>query len=312
MAATCIGILVDRGRLDPEHPVAQYWPEFAAAGKGDITVGQALSHQGGLLAVDAPLTFDDAVAVEPVVRAIEAQAPLWEPGTGHGYHALTYGWIAGELVRRVDGRTLGRFLAEEVAGPLGLEMWIGLPAELEARVAPLRNSPPPPPELAAAMAEMMGPGTLAFRCLTLDGAVAGDTASIFNRPDLHASEWPAANGITTARSLARMYAATFGEVVGLRLFSDDQVERSRAERSRGPDKALGIESAFGLGFMVPSELEPMLGPGSYGHPGAGGSVGFAHPESGVAFGYVMNQMQQGLAGDPRAHALIAAVADAVG
>ena len=149
-AAACVAILVDRGQIDPAAPVGNYWAEFAAGGKDEVTVEQMLSHRAGIPAVDSMLSIDQICAVGPVVEALAAQAPLWEPGSTHGYHALTYGWLAGELVRRVDGRSIGAFFADEVATPLGLDFWIGLPESEEARVAPLIPGDPPtdPAEIA--------------------------------------------------------------------------------------------------------------------------------------------------------------------
>ena len=231
-----------------------------------------------------------------------AQEPIWEPGTAHGYHAVTFGWLAGELVRRVDGRTIGRYLAEEVAAPLGLDFYIGLPESEENRVAPLEASPPPtdPAELALMM-QLMGPGTTGFRALTMNGArIAFDPAqNHFNTRAVHATEMPAANGITTARSLAKMYAATIGEVDGVRLIGDDVVATASTERVNGPDLSLVVPSRFGYGFMLHGELSPLLSDRAFGHAGAGGSLGYADPENGVGYGYVMNQMGGGIAGDPR-------------
>ena len=156
-AAICVARLVEAGKLSYSDTVASHWPEFAANGKSDITVAQMMSHQAGLAWVEAPLTIDDLLAVDPIVAALAAQTPLWEPGSTHGYHALTYGWLAGELVRRVDGRTIGQYFADEVAGPLGLDFWIGLPESEEARVSTLEASPPPsdPAELLLMM-QVMG------------------------------------------------------------------------------------------------------------------------------------------------------------
>ncbi|MDP7549771.1 MAG: serine hydrolase domain-containing protein [Acidimicrobiales bacterium] len=309
LAAICAAMLYERGLLDYEAPVSQYWPEFAGGGKGGITVAQCMSHRSGLAAVDTPLTLDEIWAVEPVLRAIEAQEPLWEPGSANGYHAITYGWIVGEIVRRIDGRTLGAFLAEEVSGPLGAESYIGLPESEEGRVATLLNSPPPATqeELELMMA-VMGPGTMGFRALTMDGAIPfGAPENPFNAREMHATEMPAANGISEARALARIYAATVGDVDGIRLVSDDTVRHVRSERSRGPDLSLVAECAWGLGFMRDLEVNPMLTGESYGHPGAGGSIAFGDLENGVGFAYVMNQMGGGIAGDPRANGLIEAL-----
>jgi CubicO group peptidase (beta-lactamase class C family) len=307
-AAICVARLVEAGRLSYDEPVATYWPEFAANGKGSITVADVMSHRAGLPFVDAPLTFDDIMAVTPVVEALAAQAPHWEPGSTHGYHALTYGWLAGEIVRRVDGRRIGRYFAEEVAAPLGLEFWIGLPESEESRVARLEPSAPPTdPEALAMMLEIAGPGTMGFKALFMNGVMMAGPADPFNSRDVHATEMPAANGITTARSLARMYAATVGEVDGVRLISDDTVDTVRTEASHGPDSCLVLTSRFGMGFMLDGEFSPLLSSGSFGHPGAGGSLGYADPEARVGYGYVMNQMAGGIAGDPRTVALNDAV-----
>ena len=305
IAAICTAMFNERGLLDYEAPVAHCWPEFAAGGKEVITVAQCMSHQSGLPVVDTPLTLEEICAVGPVLRALEAQEPLWEPGTANGYHAITYGWIVGEIVRR----TLGTFLAEEVAGPLGAESYIRLPESEEGRVATLLNSPPPatPEELELIMA-VMGLGTMGLRALTMDGAIPfGAPENPFNSREMHATEMPAANGISEARGLARMYAATVGDVDGLRLIGGDTVRHVRSERSRGPDLTLVAECAWGLGFMRDMEVNPMLTGESYGPPGAGGSITFGDLDSGVGFAYVMNQMGGGVAGDPRATGLIEAL-----
>jgi len=301
-AAICVARLVEEGAIDYGAPVATYWPEFADEGKEAITVAQMLSHQAGLPYVDAPLGFDDIMAVTPVVEALAAQRPVWEPGTAHGYHALTYGWLAGELVRRVDGRTIGRYFAEEVAAPLDLDFHIGLPESEEPRVTRLETMPPPTdPEQIALMMQVMGPGTIGFKALTMNGAlIALDPENNhFNTRAVHATEMPAANGITTARSLARMYAATLGEVDGIRLLGDDVRDAASAEQVSGPDRTLAVDSRFGCGFMLHGELTPLLSDRAYGHAGAGGSLGYADPVHGVGYGYVMNQMAAGIAGDPR-------------
>ena len=306
-AAICVARLVEAGKVRYDDRVADHWAEFAANGKQDITVGQLMSHQAGLAYTTQQMTVDEIMAVTPVVEALAAQAPLWDPGTAHGYHALTYGWLAGELVRRVDGRRIGQYFADEVAAPLGLDFWIGLPESEEPRVSRLENSAPPTdPESFALMMTIMGPGTPGFMALTMGGTMAAVEGG-FNSRAVHATEMPAANGITTARSLARMYAATIGEVDGVRLIDDDTVTAVRAEQVSGTDRSLTMPTRFGMGFMLDGEFSMMLGPGSFGHPGAGGSLGYADPESGVGYGYVMNQMAGSLAGDPRTVALNEAV-----
>jgi CubicO group peptidase (beta-lactamase class C family) len=311
--AVCANLLIERGLLDPSAPVTEYWPEFGAEGKAGLPVEWLLTHQAGLPAIDATLTLPEALAWDPMIAALAAQKPLWEPGTAHGYHALTYGWLVGEVVRRISGKSLGTFFAEEVATPLGLEFWIGLPESEEGRVAPLNMSldhiAEMAPEELDRMATNFGPDGLGTRALFLGGAFGTfeDGDGVFNTRAVHSAEVPAANGITTARSLARMYAGLIGEVDGVRILASATVEQMTTPRTSGEDLVLGAESIFGLGMLCDSPFSPFLGPGSFGHYGAGGSVGFAQPGSGVAFAYVMNQMRLGLSGDARTGSLIEAV-----
>jgi len=305
--AIAVAMLAEAGKLSYDEPVATYWPEFAAAGKSSITLRQLMSHQAGLIFAEPALSLGEILAVTPVVEALAAQAPLWEPGTAHGYHALTYGWLAGEVVRRVDGRSLGRFFADEVAGPLGLDFWIGLPASEEPRVARLKGAPRPEGDDLTLMMKIAGPGTNGGRALSMDGALAISGGTMpFNTREVHASEMPAANGITNARSIARMYAATIGEIDGVRLVNDATVKTMAAEQVNGDDLTLVLPTRFGLGFMLNAEYLPLYSDNSFGHYGAGGSLGFADPGAGIGFGYVMNQMGGGIAGDPRAVSLIEA------
>ena len=312
--AICAHLLAERGALDLEAPVAEYWPEFAAEGKGDIPVRWLLSHRSGLPTVDAHLTAAEVLAWQPLVEALAAQKPYWAPGTAHGYHALTYGHLVGEVVKRVDGRSLGRFFADEVAEPLGLEFWIGLPEHEERRVSRLETAaiggiPAEldverlPENIRDLIKAALDPEGLLQRALTVSRPDALD----YNSREVHAAEVPAANGITTARSLARMYAATVGEVDGVRILDPATVVDARVERSNGPDKVLMVPTRFGSGFFLPSMFSPLLGPEAFGHAGAGGSLGMADVGRGIGFGYVMNQMQQNLSADPRTATLIAAV-----
>jgi CubicO group peptidase (beta-lactamase class C family) len=303
-AAVCANLLAQRGDLDVDAPVADYWPEFASAGKADVPVRWLLCHKAGLPVVDADLTLEQVLAWDPIVEALAAQAPIWEPGTAHGYHALTYGWLVGEVVRRVTGKTLGEHFAVEVAEPLGLELWIGLPEAEEHRVAPLITmGVPSDPEARKLYDQFMGPETLTGRALLGPSLVFG-SEGVWNRRDVHAAEVPAANGIGTARSLSRLYAGLIGEVDGVRILSPATVDAARTVQTEGADRVLFFESKFGLGFLCSSPFSPYGGPGGFGHSGAGGSVGFADPEAGVAFAYVMNRMMQNLAGDPRTIGLI--------
>lgn len=320
--AMCAHHLAQSGALDVEAPVRTYWPEFAAAGKNDVTVAHLLSHQAGLPWVDGEMSLADALAWDPVIRALEAQAPAWEPGTMHGYHALTYGWLVGEIVRRVSGRSVGTYLRDELAGPLGTDVFVGLPAALEARVAPLISMFPPglrldgePSEGGSAttdpVAEMirqfMGPQTVLGRALTAPGGAFRDI-EVFNTPEVRAAEIPAANGVADARGVARLYAACIGEVDGIRTLTPTQLDAAITQRTSGGNHVLfEMDIQFGLGFMVRSSIMPLGGPRSFGHFGMGGSMGWADPDAELAFGYVMNKMDLGLAGDARSTGLVDAV-----
>lgn len=320
-AAVCANLLVQRGQLDPDALVTDVWPEYGQAGKEGTTIAMLLDHQAGVPVVDDPPSLDDVLKVEPIVEALAAQAPLWEPGTAHGYHALTYGWLVGEVVRRVDGRPIGQFFADEVAGPLGLDFWIGLPDELQDRVVPLVPSRPSAddfdmssldPEILPLLQDLatafLDPQSTTNRALMLDGTfLLGGGRLAWNLPEVRASQIPAANGVTNARSLAKMYAACVGEVDGVRLLDDATIEQATAERSAGRDRVLVMPTRFGLGFMLTSSFSPLLGETSFGHPGAGGSLGFGDRERGVGFGYVMSKMNAGLSNDPRTRGLIEAL-----
>jgi len=318
VVAVCVGLLIERGQLDPDAPVAEYWPEFAAGGKAGIPVSSLLCHEAGLPVLEGHLDLDELLAWDPVVEMLAAQTPLWEPGTAHGYHALTFGWLVGELIRRISGRTVGTFLADEVSGPLGLDLLIGLPEAQESRVAPLTMSfdslATMDPEELAQLAARFAPDSLGFRAVFLDGSfgVFSEENSLLNSRELRAAEVPAANAVTTADSLGRLYAATIGEIDGVRLLAPSTVDALRTPRNLGPDLVLGGDTSFGLGMMCHNDYTPFLGPGSFGHYGAGGSVAFADPASGTAFAYVMNKMQMDLNGDDRSLLLIHAVRDAIG
>ncbi|MFV0532118.1 MAG: serine hydrolase domain-containing protein [Cumulibacter sp.] len=299
--AICLHLLVQRGQISLDEPVATYWPEFAANGKAAVTVRQLASHQTGLFAIPEGLTLEDLYSWDPIVSALGDATPAWEPGTAHGYHALTYGWLVGEVVRRVSGRSIGEFFAAEVAAPLSLDFWIGLPAAEEPRVAVLDFAPPP--EQAEALAKVLGPGSPFW--LASGRGLLGQPS--YNTRELRAAQVPGAGGVGTARSLARMYAATIGEVDGVRLLERASVDVARTEVSAGADQVLAMPTNFGTGFMVPGGSFILYDEHSYGHYGAGGSVGLASPEAGLAFGYVPNRMTSSLIGDPRTQSLFAAV-----
>jgi CubicO group peptidase (beta-lactamase class C family) len=303
--------LVDEGLLDLDAPVARYWPEFAQAGKARLPVRFLLSHQAGLCAIAKPLAPEAIYDWDGMTRLLAEQAPWWEPGTAHGYHALTFGWLVGEVVRRIRGKKIGDVVRDEIARPLGAEFEIGFGPELDARVAPLLQGPlhPPPPGLAN------------LDLLTqIQQNPEGMLARTFANPPLlaispndrawRAAELAAANGHSNAFSLARIYGALAngGELEGVRLLSREAIERARAEQVNGPDRVLPLATRLSLGFFLPTDDEP-LGPNPrvFGHGGAGGSYSLADPEHRLSFGYVMNLMHTGLwLVDPRPRRLLAA------
>ncbi|MEV7309675.1 serine hydrolase domain-containing protein [Streptomyces microflavus] len=304
LVAVCAHLLIERGVLDPDDPVARHWPEFAAAaGKAGTTVADLLAHRAGLPAyTDDPAGLPQALLLDPAarVRALAAMSPVWDPGKAFLYHALTYGDLVGEVVRRVSGESVGRFFAREVAGPLGLDLWIGLPEGEEHRFVPQRAvRPDPTPGQVAQAVERAGlaPGDRLATSLRASSAELGRATASFGTRRGRAAEFPAAGGIGDARSLARLYAALVGPVDGVRLLSAATVDRARTpctdhlpqpgvlHRLDGPDR-----SRFGLGFELPRPGAPLLGEGSFGHAGAGGRLGMAHPESGLAVGYVCTAM----------------------
>ena len=307
LTATCAHRLIDQGKVDPDEAVSRYWPEFAQAGKKDMPVRYLLSHRAGLPAIRKVLSEEALFDWDTMASALAEQDPWWQPGTKHGYHALTIGWLVGEVIKRITGKGLGRYFREEIAEPLGLDAHIGLDAKHDARVSDLLPSPPPGPNepnlFVEAMKEPEGATAKAF----LNPPVLTKPNLVNTRP-WRAAELGAANGHTTGRSLARMYGALArgGEVDGYRIVRPEAVERFYAEQSFGPDQVLmQMPTRFSLGFML-SQPGAMFGPNrkSFGHPGAGGSLGFADPIAKVGFGYTMNQMANGLLIDSRAEALI--------
>ncbi len=307
VTAACVHRLSEQGKLDLDAPVASYWPEFAAAGKAEIPLRWVLTHRAGLAEVKGTLTLEQVLAWDPVCAAIAAQPPHWEPGTRHGYHARSYGWILGEVVRRVCGRTLGQFFAEEFAAPLGLDFFIGLPEEHEPRVATLYPAPEPTdPGQLALRERFMGPDTLLGRVLSGPSGLF-NYGPMWNARPLHAAEMPSSNGIGSARALARFYASLIGEVDGFRGLRPETLAAAVREQVTGPDAVILVPTRFGSGFMLAPTLSPGCAESSFGHPGAGGSLGFADPEARIAFGYVMNQMQLGMTADARAQCLVEAV-----
>jgi CubicO group peptidase (beta-lactamase class C family) len=302
VTAVCANRLVEQGRLDPAAPVASYWPEFAANGKEAITVEQVLSHQAGLPLVEGDYTLAETLAWFPMVESLARQAPIWEPGTKHGYHMRTYGWLVGELVRRVDGRTIGAYFHDEVATPLGLDFWIGLPEEIEPRVARLL---PPKRDLGELLRKLGGDLLLADVFSNPAGRYGYN--EMWNTREVHAAELPSSNGVGDARALARLYASCIGEVDGVRTLRPETVVRATTERACGKDEVLMIDSCFGLGFMLGASFGAANRPSAFGHAGAGGSLAFADPDARLGFGYVMNDLRFDPTGDPRSEELVRAV-----
>lgn len=325
VAAAVPLMLAQRGKLDLDAPVGAYWPEFKAHGKERVLVRHVLNHRAGLPFLDHPLTPQEALDPHRGPEAVAAQAPVWEPGTAHGYHPLTYGWLIDELVRRVTGRGTGEWIASEIAGPLDLDLWLGLPQSQAARVGRAGPTEAPEPSrglrlrpkrsVAEAYDDPSSPTRRAFAAI----APFPDQ----NDPAYRAAALPATNGIATADGLARFYASLIGEVDseaggevggevgGARLFAPETMESARGEESAGPDRTLVVNTRFGLGYMLHGSASPLLGPGSFGHPGRGGPLGFADPASGIAFGYVTNGFRKTVTADPRAQALVRAVRAAV-
>ncbi len=305
MVALCAHMLVDRGQLDVGAPVARYWPEFAQAGKERITTRQVLSHTAGLPGIRQPLATEALYDWSRMTSALAAEAPWWEPGTANGYHALTYGYVIGEIVRRITGKTLGAFFRDEVAARLGADFHIGLPASEDARVAEL--VPPSAEENAAAgVSSSYDSETLASKVVS-NPPVRPELA---NTPPWRRAEIPAANGHGNARSVARVMAllACGGKLNGTELLSAPTIARAIQEQCYAKDLVLGFKMRWGLGFMLTSEQLP-LGPNprTFGHGGSGGSLAFADLDARVGWAYIMNKMSPSTAGDTRVAGILAAL-----
>ncbi|WP_225838120.1 serine hydrolase domain-containing protein [Streptomyces sp. NK08204] len=310
VAAAALLLLHQRGELDLDAPVGAYWPEYKTAGKEHTLVRHLLAHRAGVPVLDRPLTPAEAADPDLGAAAVAAQAPVWEPGTDHGYHAQTYSWLTGELVRRITGRTIGEWIATEIAAPVGAELWLGLPEAEQSRAG--RVGPVQPPQSAGAL-RTRPKRSVADAYADPDSLTRRAFAALTPLPDendpvYRAAELPASNGIATADGLARFYASLIGEVDGgRRLFTADTMELARGEQSAGADRVLVVGTRFGLGYMLHGSASPLLTPASFGHPGRGGALAFADPETGIAFGYVTNGFHKSVTADPRAQALVRAL-----
>jgi CubicO group peptidase (beta-lactamase class C family) len=309
VAATGLNRLVDQARVDLDAPVARYWPEFAQAGKDKIPVRWLLSHQAGLPAVRKQLPADALLRWDLMTAALAEQEPWWVPGTRHGYHALTFGHLIGEVLRRVAGKSIGAYCRDEITGPLGIDFNIGLDARDDARCAEVIAAPPPPPGQPNPLGENAAdPESITAKALNNPpGALR---MSMINSRAWRGAEVPAANGHTNARALSRFYGvlARGGELDGVRVLSPAQMERCHTEQSNGIDAVLSVPMRFGLGYRL-TQPAAKYGPNphAFGHTGAGGSLGFADPDAKVGFAYTMNQMGSQMLIDSRVSALLDAI-----
>ncbi|MCF4136668.1 beta-lactamase family protein [Streptomyces sp. Tue 6430] len=309
--ALCAHVLADRGLLDLDAPVAAYWPEFAAAGKEGVLVRHLLSHRAGLAGLREPHTLEQLYDWELTTARLAAAEPWWEPGTRSGYHPLTYGFLVGEVVRRVSGLLPGAFLEREVTGPLGIDFTIGLPEEETGRVAELVHPPAASGSEQAALLSRLPPVAVAALTNPPTGAAEANT------PAWRAAEIPAANGHGTARAVAALYGLLAGDSPGgRRVLSPEAAERVREGQGGCRDLVLGAglgqDTEIGLGLWL-SGPHGSYGPNprAFGHDGFGGSCGLADPEAGLSLGYVMNRMGPHIADDPRKTALVQAVYSAL-
>lgn len=287
VTATCIHLLAERGQLDYDSPISRYWPDFAQNGKAAVTVRDALTHRAGVPHLPDAIAPEMMCDWDAMCAGIAALAPLWEPGTSTGYHAYSFGWILGEVLRRIDGRPIAQFVQDEICRPLGMQdIYMGIPDAVEARVSTLENAPrpegmPQPPADA-----------LLFRAIP---PVVGTTGQVFNRADVRRASIPAAGGIMTARALARHYAALVSDVDGVRLLPPERVALAAALQTDATDLVISAPTRKGLGYFLGGPLSPMGGrPNAFGHPGAGGAIGFADPDYGLAVGFTKNLLRVSL------------------
>ncbi len=303
LTAMCALRLVDQQKLDVDAPVGDYWPEFAQAGKGRIRVRDLLSHAAGLAAVRRSLAPVDLYDWQIMTEALAEMEPWWEPASRHGYHALTYGFLVGEVIRRISGKSPGSFFRDEIARPLGLDAHIGLAPEHDARVAPMLPAPVDPAQIDLYAEILKDPDSLLAKAFA-NPPILPEAA---NMELWRRAEIPAANGHTNARALARVYGvlANGGAEGNYTLLNTETIERARQTLTDGWDGILPMHTRFGLGFMLPSPAGSYgPNPRMFGHGGMGGSIGFADLDAHVGFGYVMNQMHHGIwIIDPRPKAI---------
>ena len=309
IGSACVLQVLQEHRVGIDRCVAEFWPEFAQAGKENITLSQLLSHQAGLCALDQRV---DVVDYGAVIRALEAQKPLWPPGTAHGYHARTFGFLLDELVRRIAGKTLSQYWREVFAQPLNLDLWIGLPERENPRVASIyaaKSGRPPEPK--KFYSDLTTPGTLARKTFTSPYGL--NSVSEMNTPQNRAQPIGSFGGIGSASALAKFYSmlANGGKLDGQTFFSEETIAWMTTTLVDGMDRVFQIPTAFSAGFMKDprNAVRRMFGqsPTAFGHPGAGGSHAFADPENRISFAYVMNQMEQSLLPNEKSLRLVDAI-----
>jgi len=309
MASLACAILAEEDKLDYDARVVEYWPEFGAEGKQDVTVAQLLSHQAGICGVDEKLVIEDLYDWDKMVRLLAAQKPYWKPGTALGYHAVTWGYFPGELIRRITGKTLGTCFREKVAEPLKADFYIGLPDSEMERVAGMIAAGRG--RVAPKTGNVQSPAGPFFRAALLNPEIRPfkDASSYAWRK----AEIAAANGQANARGIARIYGAVAngGEIDGVRIISPQGIAAATQEEVRGLDLVRNVPNGFARGFAL--NLEGAYGPNpqAFGHAGAGGSLGFADSQARLGFGYAMNQMQINPDDESRAARLVKAAYDCI-
>jgi CubicO group peptidase (beta-lactamase class C family) len=312
IGSACVLHALQQQNVELNRPVAEFWPDFAQSNKDKITLDQLLSHQAGLCALDQRV---DVLDYQGVIRALEAQAPLWSPGSAHGYHARTFGFLLDEIIRRITGKTLSDYWQENFARPLELDFWIGLPQKENSRVAAIYAAKSGPaavgPEPAQFYRDLVTPGTLARKTFTSPYGL--NVISKMNDPQIRAQPNVSFGGIGSASALGKFYSmlANSGELNGQAFFSQETIDQMTRTLSDGVDLVFQIPTAFSAGFMKDSRdaARKIFGPSatSFGHPGAGGSHAFADLENRIAFAYVMNQMEQSVLPNEKSLRLVDAI-----
>jgi CubicO group peptidase (beta-lactamase class C family) len=321
--ALCAHMLAAEGELDFDAPVSRYWPEFASAGKESVLVRQLLNHQAGVPCLREALPPGAMLDWEEMVARLAREEPFWQPGTAHGYHGLTYGWLVGELVRRVSSQSIGEFFRREVAEPAEVDFWIGLPSSEQERFAPAYPAPPPGPDEPVSkylMVAMSQPESMQALMMTNTGGYL--TPEGWNSPAALSAELPAVGGVGTARGLAAMYRAIgHDRRVGRVTFEpEDLVRMSAVQSATDEDLMLFTPGRWALGFnkgsVTPAGVVPaarvVLSEDAFGHVGMGGSIGFTDPVADISFAYVMNQHGPDLGLGERGQSLVDAVYRALG